>query len=98
MRILTVSHSCVADINQQLFIEMNRLPDTEIALMMPETWKDEYSGAFVESKMLPAVDFPVFLLPIGKPGSVNLHYYKKLPFKPLQDWKPDVLLSTQEPY
>ena len=98
MKIVVVSHSCVVDVNQQLLVAMNGLPDTEIALLVPANWQNEYTGELMTPRFLPSVTFPVFAYPVIKPGNISLHAYKKLPWTELREWKPDAILAAQEPW
>lgn len=98
MKILAVSHSCVADVNQQLFVALDQLPEVEVELIVPSNWKSEYSGKTETPTLLPAVEFPIHFMPVAMPGHVSLHFYKYLPVKYLRRFQPDVLLSAQEPW
>ena len=98
MKILVMSHSCVIDVNQQVYIDLAKQPDTEVALLIPANWRSEYTGEVLTPRVLPGVTFPVFQMPIARSGSVNLHFYRRLPIKELTAWRPDVVLASQEPY
>lgn len=98
MRVLIISHSCVVDVNQQVFVALNRIPDTDVALLVPANWKSEYTGQAMPLKLLPETTFPVFSSPVLSPGHVSLHCYKQLPLKELRAFAPEVILSTQEPW
>jgi glycosyltransferase involved in cell wall biosynthesis len=98
VKILVISHSCVIDVNQQVYVDLAALPDTDVRLIVPANWRSEYTGEALEARVLPSVTFPVYRLPVARPGSVNLHFYKKLPMGELRAWKPDVVLASQEPY
>jgi len=88
----------VVDVNQQVFVELNRLDGVEVALLMPAHWKSEYSGEAITPKLLPDVTFPVFPTPVAKPGHISLHFYTKLPLAEIRTFAPDIILSTQEPW
>lgn len=98
MKTLVVSHSCVVDVNQQVYVALDALANSDVALLIPANWRSEYTGEAMPAKLLPSVTFPVFQAPVLKPGNVSLHAYKHLPLKELKTWKPDVILSTQEPW
>lgn len=98
MRILAMSHSCVTDVNQQLFLSLRAIPNTEVSVIVPTAWRHEYADGLVTPTRLAGADFPMHFLPVGKPGNVVLHYYKKLPANLFKEWRPDIMLSTQEPY
>lgn len=98
MKVLVISHSCVADVNQQQFVALGRLPGVQIELILPARWKSEYAGRPQPPRLLPAVDFPVHCLPVALPGQVSLHFYKRLPLARLRRFGPDVVLSAEEPW
>jgi len=98
MRVLAISHSCVIDVNQELFVEMAALPGVDLELVIPANWKSEYSGAPIAPRILDRVRFPVRQLPVWFPGHVSLHCYKRLPAAMFRAFKPDVLLCSEEPW
>lgn len=98
MRVLAISHSCVIDVNQELFVEMAALPDVELELVVPAVWKSEYSGESIVPRLLDRVDFPVHLLPVWAPGHVSLHCYRRLPAARFRKFQPDVILCSEEPW
>lgn len=98
MKVLVISHSCVTDVNQQQFVALSALPDTEVVLIVPAIWRSEYDRRQHPPKFLPALPFAVYALPIIVPGHVSLHFYTHFPLRQLKKFGPDVLLSTQEPW
>ncbi len=98
MRILAISHSCVIDVNQELFVELARLPGVELQLVIPAEWKSEYTNEPIAPRLLDSVKFPVHFLPVWAPGHVSLHCYRRLPLARLRDYRPEVILSSQEPW
>jgi glycosyltransferase involved in cell wall biosynthesis len=98
MRVFAISHSCVADVNQEVFIALRGVEHTAVALLMPANWRSEYTGEPMEPKLLPAVDFPVFQESVAKPGHISLHFYRRLPVGAIRRFAPDIILSTQEPW
>lgn len=98
LKILVLSHSCVTDVNQQQFVALNNLPGAEVLLMLPNIWRNDYTGKLHKPKVLPTVTFPLCQLPIVFPGNVSLHFYTRLPLKLLRQFSPDIILSTQEPW
>jgi len=98
MNVLALSHSCATDVNQQQFVAMNSLPRVNVELMIPDRWISEYTGEPFKPKLLPSVSFPVLRLPVVAAGNVSLHFYSALPKLSDLTNRPDVLLSTQEPW
>ncbi|MDR3710331.1 MAG: glycosyltransferase [Capsulimonadaceae bacterium] len=98
MRVLAISHSCVTAVNQQQFVELNNLADTEVELLIPSNWKNDYSPAPIAPTLLPTVEFPVHRSKVAIAGNVSLHFYPLLPVQHLSNRKFDIILSTQEPW
>ncbi len=98
MKILAVSHSCIVDVNQRLFIELNRLPDTRVELVVPYEWVSEYDGKRFLSAHHPEATFPIHHVPVVKPGHITFHCYPRLPMAAIRRFAPDVIYSTQEPW
>jgi L-malate glycosyltransferase len=98
MKVLVISHSCVVDVNQQVFVALSRIPGLDVGLLAPANWKSEYTGQTMALTRLPEATFPMFPSPVLSPGHVSLHCYKQLPLKELRGFAPDVILSTQEPW
>nr|WP_246386209.1 glycosyltransferase [Armatimonas rosea] len=95
---MVVSHSCVREVNQQLFIELSRLPGVELELVVPETWDDEYGKGMFRSGRHPEATFPIHFCPTIKPGHITFHAYPKLPMAAFKKFAPDLVYSTQEPW
>lgn len=98
MKILAISHSCAADVNQQLFVELNELPETEVALVLPSRWRQDYSEHTTPSKFLPGLRFNVHPLSVFAPGSLHLHFYLRGLDAVLMRFRPDVVLVDEEPW
>lgn len=99
IRILAMSHSCVTDVNQELFVCLNRLPGVEVELILPNRWKSDYAGGrLVDPSYLPSVDFPLHPLPIRLHGQISLHHYVELPARRFGEGQFDILLAQQEPW
>lgn len=98
VKILAVSHSCIVDVNQRLFIELNRLPDTQVELVVPYEWVSEYDGKRFLSAHHPEATFPIHHVPVVKPGHITFHCYPHLPMAAIRRFAPDVIYSTQEPW
>ncbi len=98
MKVFAVSHACVTDVNQQLYVELSKIDNNEVTLCVPENWRSEYSTEVIHPGILPAVDFPVKSLPVHLPGNINLHFYKSGAGKLLDNAKPDVMFIDEEPW
>ena len=98
MNILAVSHTCVTDVYQKLFLAMDRIPGVNVQLLVPANWIDDYTGKPITPKVLDGVNFPIHQYPVAVPGNISLHFYTKLPRLSDLAVRPDVILSTQEPW
>jgi glycosyltransferase involved in cell wall biosynthesis len=98
MKILIVCHSSIISLNQQLYVEMEKHPGVEILLIVPETWRDEYSKGFLTSKAHPDAHYEALRPPVSFSGHVSLHFYKKIPLDKIKKFQPDLIYMTQEPW
>ena len=79
MRIFIVSHSCVTPVNQEVYIHLQNLPDTEVALLTPQNWISDISGEAQHTRLHPELNYPVWQSPVFRPGQVWQHFYTQLP-------------------
>ncbi len=98
MKLLAVSHSCVTDVNQQLYLSLSRLSNVSVELMIPANWKSEYAKDIHGPKMLPDLPFPVHKIEVGNPGNNNLYYYKRGLGSVIKNGKPDICFMDEEPW
>ena len=98
MKILAISHSCVTDVNQELYIALNRLPGSMVELVVPANWKSEYTGQPMTAHFLPEITFPVHSLPTAVPGHNSLHFYKYGLSRVIRDSKADFIFIDEEPW
>jgi glycosyltransferase involved in cell wall biosynthesis len=95
MRILMISKACVVGIYQRKLEEMARLPDVELSLVVPPSWRDpsgelRLERAFVEG-------YRMFVEPIRFNGNFHLYYFPTLARR-LRDVRPDIVHIDEEPY
>lgn len=95
MKLLAISHSCVADVNQELYVALAR-QGVDVELIVPAQWSDAYAGQRAAS-VLPSVQFPVHQLPVLKPGNNMLHVYRSGLGGVLRRARPDIVLIDEEP-
>ena len=98
MKILAISHSCVTDVNQQLYVALSQIPNVEINLVIPVNWKSEYTGKTIVPSCLPGVDFSVHSLPAGVPGHNSLHFYWRRLYDVIRKFDPDIVFLDEEPW
>lgn len=96
MRIAVISHSCVIDVNQQIFAELGRRPDVQLLLIAPERWLSSLRGTMFFTP-LPGLAQMSCPLPSLFAGHVHFHWYRGLREK-LRAFAPDVLYVDEEPY
>jgi glycosyltransferase involved in cell wall biosynthesis len=96
VKLLAISHSCIADVNQELYVALAR-QGVDLELVVPALWSDEYAGLRPPAK-LPAVKFPFHALPVIGPGKKMLHVYRSGLGRTLRRARPDVVLIDEEPF
>jgi len=96
LRIAAISHSCVIDVNQQLYVELLNRPDVELLLIAPERWHSSLRGD-VRFTALPGLEGMAQPLPTWLPGYMHFHRYRGLK-KAVTRFAPDVLYIDEEPY
>ncbi len=96
MRVLVISHAAVIPANQAPYCEMERLPDIELALVVPDRWRASIGGAtaFARHERL---ESRVIERPVGLTGHINLHFYVGLKPSSLR-FEPDVVYADEDPY
>ncbi len=95
MKILAVSHACVADVNQQLWVEMARC-GAQVELVVPARWRDHYNANRAPQR-LDAADFPIHWLPVWGRGQIMLHVYHRGITKIVRALRPDLVFIDEEP-
>ena len=98
LKVLIISHSAVVTTNQQIYLEMSKLPDVEVQLIVPSRWESEFDHKTIHTKTLDSADFTAYPSPVGLAGNNSLHFYWRLPLKQLKAFKPDVIFLHQEPW
>lgn len=98
MKILAISHSCAADVNQQWYVALSELPNVSVELVVPSNWRDDCTHRPLLPMVLSGVRFPVHFLPVLFPGHISLHLYRRGLAKVLGACKPDVVFVDEEPW
>ena len=96
MRVAAISHSCVVDVNQAIFAELERAEDIELLLIAPQKWRSALEGETAFTR-LASLQSPVAALPVRRSGSLILHSYAGLE-PTLRDFGPDVIYADEEPH
>src|SRR5689334_4061139 len=97
MKMLIVSHSCVAPVNQRLYAEVERQSDWRITLVCPSNWRDEY-GRQTALRRDPGFGGGLVGVPVILPGNIILHAYRTGLTDVLRQHRPDVIYVNHEPY
>lgn len=104
MKVLVVSHACVVDVNQQLFAELAKFGDLEIALVIPSVFNTDLRGK-LKFSVLSNFDGKIFAMrPLfaGKNrllGNKGMHlYFYPYWWKPVREFKPDIIHIDEEPW
>lgn len=98
MKILGVSHSCVTDVNQQLYLSLQKSMGAQVELIVPAIWKNQLSTAQFPPSLLPAVDFPVHQLPVNMAGNNSLYFYRSGLQSVIEKAAPDAVFLHEEPW
>jgi glycosyltransferase involved in cell wall biosynthesis len=97
MKLLIVSHPSVTPINQQLFIEVERLTGWELTLLGPSNWIDDY-GIVRGLRRRKGFQGRIVSTSVWPKSSIPLHTYKRTFISFLRSEKPDVIYIHNEPY
>lgn len=97
MRVLVVSHACVVDINQELFVEIAKFPGVELALVVPKMWRTGLRGklAFRRLSKLRSKVYVLAAFLSGDDFRMHASFYPSW-WKPIQDFNPDIIHIDEE--
>lgn len=90
-----VSKACVVGIYQKKLEELARLPDMELTLVVPPSWRDERGTLHLERQYTSGYDLVVE--PIVFNGHFHLHFYPRLA-RQIRRIRPDLVHIDEEPY
>ncbi|HML22763.1 MAG TPA: glycosyltransferase [Aggregatilinea sp.] len=95
MKILMLSKALVVGAYQRKLEEMARLPDVDLRVLVPPSWKDPRGDLRLERAHVEGYDLRV--TPIRLNGNFHLHTYPRLGAE-IRDFRPDVVHIDEEPY
>lgn len=104
MKVLAVSHACVVDVNQELFAELAKFENVEIALVIPTIFNTDLRGRLKPSilhnfKGRIFVMRPLFAGRNTLVGNKGIHlYFYPFWWKPVREFKPDIIHIDEEPW
>lgn len=96
MKVAAISHSCVIDVNQEVYGELRKRPDVDLLLVAPQSWTSSLRGTVAFSPLASVAEV-ARPLPVVGSGNIHLHWYLGLG-KVLGEFRPDVLYVDEEPY
>jgi len=96
VKVAAVSHSCVVDVNQQLFFELSQRPNLDVLVIAPRVWRSSLLGK-VRFRALPGLNCKVHNLTPTLAGHNALHFYRGYA-KVLEAFQPDILHIDEEPW
>jgi len=95
MRVLMISKACVVGPYQRKLEEMARLPEVELTVIVPHSWKDVQGELELERAHVNG--YRLLADPIRFNGNYHLHYYPQLKRR-LAEIRPDLVHIDEEPY
>ncbi len=95
LKILMLSKALVVGAYQRKLEEMARLPDVDLRVLVPPSWKDPRGDLRLERAHVEGYDLRV--TPIRLNGNFHLHTYPRLGAE-IRDFRPDVVHIDEEPY
>src|SRR5437879_4121808 len=96
MKVLIVSHACVVDANQRLFVWLEQCDDIELLLVAPRTWRTDLRGT-LRFQRLAELQSPIRLLRPVFSGQGSLHFYPGAA-QCVMGFQPDVIFIDEEPW
>jgi glycosyltransferase involved in cell wall biosynthesis len=95
MRVLMLSKACVVGTYQRKLEEMARLPEVELRVLVPPSWRDDRGALRLERAHVEGYDLRV--TPIRFNGRFHLHHYPKIG-QEIRAFRPDIVHVDEEPY
>ncbi|MBN1565796.1 MAG: glycosyltransferase family 4 protein [Anaerolineae bacterium] len=95
MRVLMLSKACVVGTYQRKLEEIAKLPDVELRVLVPPSWKDARGVLALERAHTEGYDLRA--TPIRLNGNFHLHYYPQIA-QEIRAFQPDIMHIDEEPY
>jgi len=95
VRVLMVSKACVVGTYQTKLEELARLPDMDLTVVVPSSWRDERGELALER--VHTEGYNLVQTPIALNGHFHLHFYPRLGAL-VRRFSPQVLHVDEEPY
>ncbi len=97
MKLMVISHSVVASVNQQLYAEVEKQAGWAVTLVCPSNWRDDFGHQRPPGRW-PEFRGELVPLPVWRPGSIIFHAYGASLVKLVRRCRPDVIYVNHEPY
>jgi glycosyltransferase involved in cell wall biosynthesis len=95
MRILMLSKACVVGAYQRKLEEMARLPEMDLRVLVPPSWRDARGDLQLERAHVEGYDLRA--TPIRFNGHFHIHYYPRIG-REVSAFRPDIVHIDEEPY
>lgn len=95
MRVLMLSKACVVGAYQRKLEEMARLPDVELRVLVPPSWRDDRGELALERAHVEGYDLRA--TPIRFNGHFHAHCYPRFG-REIRAFRPDIVHIDEEPY
>lgn len=97
LRVLIVSHTYTAGINQQKIKCLAKLQGLEVGLVAPEFWCDRLRATELEKRE--DSDYQIFPLRAYRVGDINRYFYNPwCLFRVIQKFRPQIIHIEEEPF
>jgi glycosyltransferase involved in cell wall biosynthesis len=97
MKLLVFSHPAVIPVNQQIFVEVEKLTGWDLTLVGPSNWIDDY-GIVRCIKSTDNLKGKIVQIPVWPPASIPLHLYRSTLIFLLRAIQPHAIYVHNEPY
>jgi glycosyltransferase involved in cell wall biosynthesis len=96
-RLLAISHPCVVGVNQEVYRELRRR-GWEVTLVVPRTWRHEYSPDPVVPEPIDGLEGALRLTPVALAGRPQRHVYLTVCRSLCRRARPDVAFIEAESF
>ena len=95
MRVLMISKACVVGIYQRKLEEIARLPDVDLTVIVPPSWRDPSGELRLERAYVQG--YRLLVEPIRFNGNFHIYHFPTLARR-IHDLRPEVVHIDEEPY
>jgi glycosyltransferase involved in cell wall biosynthesis len=96
-RLLVVSHPSVISVNQEVYREL-RGRGWEVTIVVPSSWRSEYSQLDIEPQILAGMEDALLLEPVALRGRPQRHFYLARCRAIIDRLRPEVAFVEAEPF